>query len=928
MRAEIAARCNLTSGVATPIIVGRKFRGLIEVFTARQLTREPELLDLLKVVGNEIGQFIRSRRLDEKFRDEEARKTAILRSALDCIVTMDVAGRIVNFNPAAERTFGYRAADVIGRPLNEVIIPEEYRDAHAQGLVRFLQSGESEILGKRIELPALRSDGETFPIELAINVSHARDGSPFFTGYLRDITERRRADEILSQRAKLAELHATLAVSLAGTAPLDEILRKCSEHLVAVLNATSAQIWLTDDRHQELNLTAFADRASPFYRDDGPVSIGQSTVGRIAASRQPVLSNDLSTDSMIDEPQWMNREGVHAYAGYPLVVEDRVVGVMDLFADHELIPEVISQLQPMADAMAQSVARKVAEQATLDRESHLRRVIDNMLGFVGELDLDGTLLEVNETALSSGGLDREDVVGKKFWDCYWWNFDPKTIETLQDALRRAAAGELVRYDTVVRMAGDTRMTIDFMLVPVSNEAGEITHLIPSGVDITDRIDAEVALKNNEERLRMALKAGQMAAWEWNPQESIWTDALYDLLDVDKDLVASPELFFKNVHPDDVANLRQAWQAAVEGRASYESEFRIIRPDGSIRWMIGLGEVVRDQNGNVIQLFGLNWDVTTEHEVAETLRESERKAQLANLAKSEFLANMSHEIRTPMTAILGYTDLLGEQIERAEAKTLLQTIRRNGDFLLEIINDILDLSKIEAGKLDISRETFELERLIEDVRSIMDVRANENGLNLEVEYKDQIPQEIESDPKRLKQILINLVGNAIKFTREGTVRIVIQFLQQPKPTLEITVVNTGIGMTRQQQERLFKPFSQGDSSVTREFGGTGLGLAISHRLVTLLGGQIESKSEEGAGSEFRFTVSVGDVSKSKWIEPRLAVPMDAINESVDETALDCHVLVVDDSRDIRFLSRHLLTAPLRRSMRQRMGKSPWTTCVPA
>ena len=405
----------------------------------------------------------------------------------------------------------------------------------------------------------------------------------------------------------------------------------------------------------------------------------------------------------------------------------------------------------------------------------------------------------------------------------------------------------------------------------------------------------------------------MAAWEWTPQKSIWTEKLHELLGTDPSLEPSSELFFSLVHPDDVEDLRSAWQAAIEGKITYDVEFRIIRPDGQARWLKGMGEVVRNQDGQVIRMYGVNWDSTKERDQAIALRQSEQRAQAANASKSEFLANMSHEIRTPMTAILGYCELLREMIDGDEAREHLQTIRRNGDYLLDIINDILDLSKIEAGKFEVQCERFDPSRVIEDVRSIMEVRASEKGLALEVEYDGKLPQVVESDPKRLKQILINLVGNAIKFTREGRVRIRV-WMESQKRRFHFDVIDTGIGMTQEQQDRLFKPFSQGDSSVTRHFGGTGLGLAISKRLAEMLGGQITASSTQGVGSTFTVTLATGSIANEPLVDHSIdsfandlaTNERDCGSDCDSVKKLDCHVLIVDDRRDIRFLSRRILT----------------------
>ncbi|MFG0263706.1 MAG: PAS domain S-box protein [Rhodopirellula sp. JB055] len=427
-------------------------------------------------------------------------------------------------------------------------------------------------------------------------------------------------------------------------------------------------------------------------------------------------------------------------------------------------------------------------------------------------------------------------------------------------------------------------------------------------DVSDRVRSEQAIKNASRRMQMALRAGGMAAWEWTPKISYWTKEMYELFGLPEDQEASPELCFSLTHPDDVEALKRHWQDATAGNGEYEHEFRIIRPDGEMRWITGMGEVVRGKSGKITRMYGVNWDSTQEHIQAETLRESERRANEASASKSAFLANMSHEIRTPMTAILGYAELLEDLIPDEVGQHHLQTIRRNGDYLLEIINDILDLSKIEAGKLDVENEAFDPAHLIEDVRSIMEVRATEAGLALTVHYGQRIPSRIQSDPKRLKQVLINLVGNAIKFTPEGSVRLEVRMETSPV-RLCVDVIDTGIGIAPEQQEQLFQPFSQGDSSVSRTFGGTGLGLTISRRLAEMLGGSISFQSEVGQGSTFTLSITPGDLTDVPLVDhsqPR-AESVDRVDElPIKQIQLDCYALVVDDRRDIRFLSRHILT----------------------
>jgi len=292
-----------------------------------------------------------------------------------------------------------------------------------------------------------------------------------------------------------------------------------------------------------------------------------------------------------------------------------------------------------------------------------------------------------------------------------------------------------------------------------------------------------------------------------------------------------------------------------------------------------------------------------------------KTQRANETKSEFLANMSHEIRTPMSAIIGYADILDRHLTDPDNRNCVSIIRHNGQFLLEIINDILDISKIEAGKLDLYMKRFQPDKLVADVQSLMEVRATEKKISLNVKYDGRIPKTIRSDVKRLKQILVNLIGNAIKFSESGSVELTIRFVDEDdSQSLQFKVSDTGIGMTAQQVNKLFQPFTQADSSVDRKFGGTGLGLTISRRLARMLGGDIEIESEFGVGSSFTLSVSVGPRSEIELFTPTIATTdalklrtseLTGVGDKSFELKIGGRILVVDDRREIRFIAQHFI-----------------------
>jgi signal transduction histidine kinase/CheY-like chemotaxis protein/HPt (histidine-containing phosphotransfer) domain-containing protein len=362
-----------------------------------------------------------------------------------------------------------------------------------------------------------------------------------------------------------------------------------------------------------------------------------------------------------------------------------------------------------------------------------------------------------------------------------------------------------------------------------------------------------------------------------------------------------------------------WPASVYGVTS-------IQP---LRWFEHAGWVVfedifliaacfrsqRDLTSVAEKLARLEFQKRLEHDLAEARHLAEARAE-ASRSKSDFLANMSHEIRTPMTAIIGYADLLLDpEATPAERIAHVQTIRRNGEHLLGVINDILDLSKIEAGKMTVENVRCSPSAVIVDVASLMRVRAKAKDLFFEVHYQTPIPESIESDPTRLRQILLNLVGNAIKFTHSGGIRLLARCdatdAKNAKLTLE--VVDTGIGMTSEQVGDLFQPFVQGDSSTTRRFGGTGLGLVICRRLARMLGGDVEVDSSLGRGSVFRLSCSAGSIEGVRMFEelteagiPDTGVPTE--NEQPRGRIDGCRILLAEDGVDNQLLiSAHLTRA---------------------
>jgi len=326
--------------------------------------------------------------------------------------------------------------------------------------------------------------------------------------------------------------------------------------------------------------------------------------------------------------------------------------------------------------------------------------------------------------------------------------------------------------------------------------------------------------------------------------------------------------------------------------------------------------VADETGRVVNFVAVQHDVTDRIAVERRLEEAVREAAAASVAKSEFVANISHEIRTPMTAIMGFADALGREVTSEKAAEYVGTIRRNGDYLLSLINDLLDLSKIEAGKLDVALKPVELPALMADINSLMQVRASEADLPLAFKADAPVPAIIQTDRIRLRQVLVNLISNALKFTPEGHVEVVVEATTAPtgrdgadRPVIRFHVTDTGIGIPEDQQKKIFRPFAQVDQAdaMVRLDGGTGLGLSISKRLVQRMGGRLLLDSEPGQGSTFTVELPTGPLDNVSWVDlekSSLARPADAADE-VGVSLDGMRVLVADDRRDVARVAKFYL-----------------------
>jgi PAS domain S-box-containing protein len=768
---------------------------------------------------------------------------AVVESCSEAIISTSLDGHIIGWNAAAEVLSGYRADEILGQNWQSLVPADDVKEvAHA---VRQFRQGPKTF---RIETHLLRKDGAQVQTRLTISAIRDRSGILVgFSGMFRDITEEKLAEDKLRQseeKFKTVFEYSRDGISLAP---------------------------LADGKYIEVN-----DEFCRIMRVSHDDAIGKTPaeLGILTEEQLDDLAQELIETGTVHNRELTIRDATgvkrRTLISVGMVQLDGIQCALGFVKD-------ISDLRRAEDDLVRA-------------EHQLSDVLANAPLAVVAMDANRNITAARGRALAGIPSSRGQLIGLNFGDL----LNPANPALAN--IDRALKGETF---SAIESLMRGLMTFEVWYSPIWDREHRVIGATAVATDVTARQRAEDELRRSEEYYRSLVESSADLTAVSNEQGIILFAAGEGRKDLGyefADFIGRRAMDF--IHPDQHAEqARKIAESFAHPTVIGRSEAPIRCKDGS--WLdcelIGRAAIAPD--GKPILVSTVR-NITERKRAELEIAQSRDQALAASRAKSEFLSSMSHEIRTPMNAILGMADLMWESELSAEQRRYLDTVINNGNALLELINSILDLAKVESGRLSLEVLDFDLRELIEKVADALAVRADEKGIELVVHIDQNVATALVGDPLRLRQVLTNLVGNAIKFTESGTV--VVRVRRDPQldtaGALRFSVIDTGIGIPAEKLPVLFDPFSQADSSVTRRYGGTGLGLAIVDRLVRLMGGSITVESELGRGSTFSFTSEFAVREDSTTTAP------------ARESALDLRgtrVMVVDDNQVNRTIVREML-----------------------
>ncbi|WP_299402340.1 PAS domain S-box protein [Acaryochloris sp. IP29b_bin.148] len=840
---------------------------VIDISDRKQLEQEQlQLIQALRDTSEENAQlYTASQKQARNLEESRHRLEQIVLQTPAAVIEWNSDFEFSTWNPAAEKIFGFRAEDAIGQHFSLIVPPNQkvYVDEVATGILT--QAGGSHAINENVtkagkyitcewfNAPKINADGQVYGgISIAL-----------------DISER---------NAKEQEL----------------ILTK-----FALDNAATGILWI----NSEGQLTRVNEAAC--------ISLGY---GQNALKQRSIweITPDLQAEDWSEHWATIRSE---IYARYETCYQTQdghiyPVEITSNYLEFDGIGHQFVQFQDISDRkQAEYQLQRVSERLELAAESA-------QLG-IWEWDYQENLLTWNDQMFAIYGVSPQEFEGT--YQDWAKGIHPEDFAQVEASTLNSINSQAKSYSQEFRVLHPDG-SVRFILATASierNNQGQPIRLVGMNSDITDRKQAEWQLQVLSERLELAVESAQIGIWEWDHQEDLlaWDDRMFALYGV------SPQSFkgtyqdwANSVHPQDLAQLEAHTPDIINGTANrYTQEFRILRPDGSVRFILATAFLERNSQGQPIRSVGINLDITDRKQAEAQLQGTNEELMRATQHKSEFLASMSHELRTPLNAVLGFSQLM--QRDRSisdEHHEMLTTINRNGEYLLALINDILEMSKIEAGKVTLNPKPVDLPRFLDDIHETFQVKVAAKNLVFKVTHTSDIPRFIQADEVKLRQILLNLLSNALKFTQEGQISFHTQVLDQSYDTspekvhLQFTISDTGPGIASEDLDSIFQAFIQ-SASGKQHHQGTGLGLPISRNFAQMMEGNLQVSSTLGKGSRFTCDIYAQILAVDPDVE-ELQSPRYHNIQGLKHPHQSYRLLIVDDNPDNRAVLSQMLSIP--------------------
>ncbi len=820
------------------------------------------------------------RRARQALQESEERYRMLFNSGNDALfihqLTKEgVPGKFIEVNDIACHRLGYTKEQLLRLSPVDIVVPEKLGE---------IQTIMENILTKKhsyFEIVHLSKDGKEIPVEISARVVNFK-GQPTVLSIARDITERNQAED------RIRHLQSVLAAirNINQLIVHEKNQKKLLQGTCDILNQAGDYmlVWIgliEEDTKEVLPIaqTGFEEGYLTSIRitwDDSET--GKGPTGTAIKTKKPSVMRDIAADNKYGP--WRKEAMKRGYASsvaLPLVYEERVFGALNLYAtlpdafDEEEMDLLLEVSQDVAFAL-HSIEIEEEKKRT---EEFLQNIIDSTSDLVCTVDLEGNFLSINNAVTKQLGYEEEDLIGR-----------PKIKLAVEPELFISAFKEVLEKGSIsnlemplIRKDG-TIADILYSVTLLRDNDGNPVAVAGFGKDITERKHAGEALWESNRRLTTLMDNLPGMVYRCLNDKD-WTmefvsEGCIALTGYEApDLIHNKKISYNDIiHPDDYNNVWDDVQKALENHASFQLEYRIITADKTVKWVWERGQGVYSVKGKLAALEGFITDITErkraeeelrkyqehlEELVKERTRELEEKTtdlQQANILlqeldrlKSMFIASMSHELRTPLNSIIGFTGIILQGMVgeiTAEQRKQLAMVKNSGTHLLALINDVIDVSKIEAGKVELAVEEFDLSSLLKEVEESLKITAAGKGLKISLKTPGRLV--IRNDKRRTKQVLLNLLSNAVKFTDKGGIEIK---LEKKDRRVEVSVRDTGVGIRQGDMDKLFTAFGKIDPGGWPLQEGTGLGLYLSQKIAKLLGGSIRAESEFGRGSKFTF-----------------------------------------------------------------------------